>query len=94
MDKGLICYLGDQTIQIGVGWTIDAKFSATDIVDGLIVDHESAIRMVNGRVGCQNGVVRLNNSGGDLRRWIDGELEFRLFPVFERKALHKQRGEA
>ncbi|GFO38487.1 hypothetical protein PoB_006499200 [Plakobranchus ocellatus] len=38
----------------------------TDIVNGLIVDHEGAVGVFQGGVGCQNGVVRLDHSSGNL----------------------------
>ena len=65
-----------------------------EIVDGLIVDHERAIRVLEGRMRGQNRVVRLDHGSGHLRSRIHGELELRLLSVIDGKALHEQRGEA
>jgi len=32
-------------------------------------------------VGGKNGVVRFNNSGGNLGGWVDGESDFGFFTV-------------
>ena len=58
--------LGDQPVQVGVGGTLDVQVTAADVVDGLIVDHEGTVRVLQGGVGGEDGVVGLNNSGGHL----------------------------
>ena len=60
--------LGDQTVEVGVGGTFDVQVTATDVVDGLVVDHEGAVGVLQGGVGGQDGVVRFYDSGGDLQR--------------------------
>ena len=42
--------LRDQTIQIGVRRTFDVQFSSANLVNGLVIDHESAMRMFQRRV--------------------------------------------
>jgi len=59
--------LSDEPVQIGVGWPLDVEVPAADVVDGLIVDHESAVRVLQSGVGGQDGVVRLNDCSGDLK---------------------------
>ena len=59
--------LGDQTVEVGVGGTFDVQVTATDVVDGLVVDHEGAVGVLQGGVGGQDGVVGLDHSGGDLK---------------------------
>merc|ERR1712100_128732 len=54
--------LSNETIQVGVRWSLDVKIATTDVVDGFVVDHESAVRVLQGGVRCQDGVVRLNDS--------------------------------
>ena len=58
--------LADQPVQVGVGGTLNVEVTAADVVDGLIVDHEGTVRVLQGGMGGQDGVVGFNNSGGDL----------------------------
>ncbi len=67
--------LANQTVEIGVGWTLNVKVAAADIIDGFIVNHESTVRVLKGGVGCQDGIVGFNNSRGNLGGRIDGELQ-------------------
>ena len=50
--------------------------------------------MLEGGVGGQDGVVGLNNSGGDLRSGIDGKLQLGLLPIVHGESLHQQSGES
>ena len=59
--------LADQTVEVGVGGALDVQVTAADVVDGLVVDHEGAVGVLQGGVGGQDGVVGLNHSGGDLK---------------------------
>ena len=63
--------LSDQSIEVGVGWSFDVKVTTADIVDGLVVHHETTIRVLQCCVGGQNRVVRFDNRGGDLGGWVD-----------------------
>ena len=54
--------LTNQTIQIGVSWPFNIQITAANIVNSLVVNHESTIRMIQSGVGGQNRVVGLNNS--------------------------------
>ena len=62
--------LADQTVEVGVGGTLDVQVAAADVVDGLVVDHEGAVGVLQGGVGGQNGVVGLDHSSGDLKTKI------------------------
>ena len=86
--------LTDQTVEIGVGGSLDVEVPAADIIDGLIVHHEGTVGVLQGGVGGQDGVVGLDNSSGDLGSWVDGKLKLRLLAIVDRKALHKERGKA
>ena len=59
--------LADQTVEVGVGGALDVQVAAADVVDGLVVNHEGAVRVLQGGVGGQDGVVGLNHSSGDLK---------------------------
>ena len=50
--------------------------------------------MFQRRVRRENGIVRFDDGRGNLRRWIDGELQFGLLSIFERQSFHEQRSEA
>ena len=86
--------LADHAVQVGVGRALDVEVTAADIVDGLVVDHEGAVRVLQRGVGGQDGVVGLHHSRGHLRRRVDGELQLGLLAVVDAEPLHQQRGEA
>ena len=73
--------LADQTVEVGVGGSFDVQVSAADVVDGLVVYHEGTVGMLQGGMGGQDGVVRLNYSGRHLGSWVDGKLELRLLAI-------------
>ena len=41
-------------------------------------------------MGSQDGIVWLNNSGGDLRCRIDGKLQFGFLAVVNTEAFHEE----
>merc|ERR1711931_74764 len=86
--------LTDESIQVGVGGSLDVKVSSADVVDGLVVDHESAVGVLQGGVRGEDTVVWLDDSGGDLRGRVDGELELGLLSVVDGESLHKKRSES
>merc|ERR1712203_54705 len=49
--------LANQPVQVGVGRSLDVQVAAADVVDCLVVHHESTIRVLEGGVGGQDGVV-------------------------------------
>ena len=85
-----ILTLGDQAVQVLVVWTLKAKVSAADIVDGLVVDHEGTVGVLKGGVCGEDGVVWLNNGSGGLRSWVDTELKLALLAVVNGKTLHEK----
>jgi len=86
--------LGNQPVEVGVGWSLNVEVSSADVVDGFVVDHEGTVGVLQGGVGGQDRVVGLNNSGGDLRRGVDGELELALLSVVHTQSLEEERGES
>ena len=82
--------LCNQTVQVLVVGSLNAQVAATDIIDSLVVNHEAAVGVLEGGVGCQNGVVRLDHRGCDLRSRIDTELELALLAIIDRQAFHEQ----
>ena len=61
-----LAYLADQTVEVGVGGSLDVQVAAADVVDGLVVHHEGAVRVLQGGVGGQDGVVGLHHCRGHL----------------------------
>ena len=86
--------LTNQTVQVGVGWPFNVKVTSADVVDGLVVDHECAVGVLKGGMGGQDGVVWLNDSGGDLGSGVDGELQLGFLSVVDAEAFHEEGGEA
>ena len=85
--------LCDQTVQVLVVWSLNAEVATADVVDGLVVDHEGAVRVLEGGVGGEDGVVGLDNGGGDLGGRVDAELELALLAVVGAEALEEKRAE-
>ena len=67
--------LSDDSVQVGVGWSFNVQVSSANIVHSFVIDHESAIGVFQGGMGGQDRVVWLDDSGRDLGRWVDGELQ-------------------
>merc|ERR1719499_504225 len=53
--------LTNQSVEIGVGWSLNVQVAAADVIDGLIVHHKGTVRVLQGGVGGQDGVVGLNH---------------------------------
>jgi len=85
--------LGDKSVEVGVGWSLDIKSSSADIVDGFVVKHDSDISMLKKRVSGEDGVVWLDNSGGDLWGWVDGETKLGFLTVIDGESLEEERTE-
>ncbi|KAG8138511.1 hypothetical protein E2320_004389 [Naja naja] len=86
--------LPDETVEVRVGWALDVQVSVADVVDGFVVHHEGTVRVLQGGVGGQDGVVRLHHGGGDLRGGIHREFQLGLLAVFDREPFHQERREA
>jgi len=85
--------LGNESVKVGVGWSLNVKVSSADIVDGLVVEHDGDIGVLKEGVSGEDGVVWLNNSGGDLRGWVDGESELGLLTVIDGESLEEEGSE-
>jgi hypothetical protein len=85
--------LGDEAVQVLVVGAGNVQAATADVVDGLVVDEERAVGVLNGAVGRENSVVGLNHRGGDARSWVDSKLELALLAVVGREALEKKRTE-
>jgi len=86
--------LGDQSVQVGVGWSFDVEVSSADIVDSLVVEHDGNVGVLQEGVGGQDGVVWFNDGGGDLWGWVDGESKLGFFSVVDGKSFQEERSES
>ena len=82
--------MSNQSVEVLVAWSLNAKVTAADIVDGLVVDHERAVRVLKRGVSGEDGVVWLNDGGGYLGRRVDTELKLALLAIVDRETLHQQ----
>ena len=76
-------YLAHEAVKIHVGWALNVEVSTADVIDGLIVYHEGTIRVLQGGVGGEDGVVGLNDSCGNLGGWVNGELQLGLLAIID-----------
>ena len=82
--------LSDESVQVGVGWSLNVEVSSADIIDGLVIEHNSNIGVLKEGVGGEDGVVWLNNSGGDLWGWVDGETKLGFLTVVNGESLEEE----
>ena len=82
--------LSDQSVEVLVAGSLDSKIATADVVDGLVVDHEGAVGVLESGVGGQDRVVWLDDGGCDLRSWVDAELELALLAIVNGQALHQE----
>merc|ERR1711899_682908 len=82
--------LTDQTVQVGVRWTVNVEIATTDVIDSLVINHEGTVRVLQGGMGGQNGIVWLHHSGGHLGGGVDGKLQLGLLAIVYRKTLHQK----
>ena len=43
--------LGNKSVKVGVGWSLDIKVSSADIINGFVIDHDSNIGMLKKGMG-------------------------------------------
>lgn len=78
-----ILTLRNQTVQVLIVWSLNTKVASANVVDSLVIDHETAIGVLKSGVGGQDRVVRLDNGGSNLRSWVDAELKLALLAVID-----------
>ena len=86
--------LGNESVQIGVGWSLDVEVSSADVIDGFVIKDDGNIGMLEKGVSGQNGVVWLDNGGGDLWGWVDGETKLGFLTVIDGKSFEKKGSES
>merc|ERR1719446_500698 len=83
-----------ETVEVGVGWALNVEAATADVVESLVVKHDSDVGVLQEGVGREGSVVRLDDSGGHLRRWVDAEAELGLLAVVDGETLEEQSTEA
>ena len=86
--------LGNESVQVGVGWSLDIEVSSADVVNGFVINHDSNIGMFEEGVSGENGVVWFDNGGGDLWGWVDGETKLGFLTVIDGKSLEEEGSES
>jgi len=85
--------LGNESVQVGVGGSLDVQVTAADVVNGLVVEHDGDVGVFEEGVGRQDGVVGFNNCGGDLGGGVDGEAELGLLAVVDGESFEQEGAE-
>ena len=83
-----------EAVEVGVGRALDVEVAAAHVVEGLVVEGEGHVGVLEERVGREHGVVRLDGGRGDLRGRRDREGELGLAAVVDGEALEEERAEA
>ena len=60
---------GNEMVEVTVGGGSELEGTEADVVEGLVVNAESLIGVLNELMDGEGGVVRLNNGIGNLERW-------------------------
>jgi hypothetical protein len=82
--------LGNKAVQVVEAGTGNIQVATADIVHGLIVNQESTVGVLDGAVGGQNGVVRLDDGSGNAGRRVDAELQLGLLAILSRELLQQK----
>jgi len=82
--------LSDKTVKVGVGGALDVEVTTANVVDSLVINKELNIGVLEESVGAEDGVVGLNDGGGNLRRREDGETELGLLAVVDGETLEEE----
>jgi hypothetical protein len=86
--------LGNESVQVGISGSLNIELSSADIVNSFVIEDNSDISVLQERVGRQDRVVWLNNGGGDLGGWVNGEAEFGLLSVIDGESFQQEGAES
>lgn len=82
--------LSDKAVEMFITGSRDVQVAVADVVDRFVVNEEGAVGVFDSAVGGENGVIRLDNSGGDTRSRVDCEFELGLFAVIRGQTLQEE----
>jgi hypothetical protein len=74
-------------VEAGAG---NVQVATADIVHGLVVDQESTVRVLDGAVGGENSVVRLDDSSRNTGRRVNTELQLGLLAILSRELFQQE----
>merc|ERR1712153_279265 len=86
--------LGDETVEVGVGRTLDVQATTADVVEGLVVKHDGDVGVLEEGVGGEHGVVWLDHGSGHLRGRVHAESQLGLLAVVHGQTLEEEGAEA
>merc|ERR1712060_457498 len=82
--------LGNQSVQVGVGGSLDVQVASADVIESLVIDLVGDIGVLQQGVDAQHGVVGLDNGGGNLRARPHSEGDLGLLSVIDGQTFHHQ----
>ena len=85
--------LSNKSVQVSVSGSFNIQLSSADIIDGFVIEDNGDIGMFEKGVSREDGVVWLNNGGGDLWGWVDGETKLGFLTVIDGKSLEEKGSE-
>jgi hypothetical protein len=83
--------LTNKSVKIGVSWSLNIKGSSAHIVEGLVIQTESTVSVLEKGMGRKYVVVWLDNGSGDLRSRSNSEGKLGLSTIVNGKSLKKKR---
>lgn len=87
-------HLRNKSVEVAITWTLDIKIPVANIVDGLIVNHERAVRVFDGEMCGQDGIVGFHHCCADPWSRVNCKLKLGFFPIVEGQPFHEQGREA
>lgn len=82
--------LSNESVQVGVGWSLNIEVSSADIVDSFVIEHNSDISVFEEWVSGEDWVVWLNDGSWNLGWWVDGETELGFLSVIDGESLEEE----
>jgi hypothetical protein len=85
--------MGDETVQVGIGGAHVFERAAATIVQRLIAEHDSDIRVLEQGAARQHHVVRLSDGVGNVGTGKNAETNHGLLAVVDRQALAQKKAD-
>ena len=82
--------LSNESVKIRVRGSLDIQGTSADIVDGLVIEHNGNIGVLEKSMRGKHAIVGLYNGGGNLRTRVDAESKLGLLSVVNGKSLGKK----
>merc|ERR1719216_453315 len=86
--------LGHDTVHVAVGGALHLEVALEDLVDGLVVEDQGHLGVVEEQVGGEEAVVGLDDHRREVGRGVDLEADLGLLAVVHGEALEHQATEA